>query len=142
MFKVIKRTLVAGALVAAASAPSTAYATPVLPNPDEQPLTAPAVPSASAAAGSVTVRPNPDEQVTAGTRGAGPVLDAIQNHDAARVIRQVVVPVTKPNAGFDWGDAGIGAAAAIGLAMLGVGAAFARSQRRARRPGRSSVQIS
>jgi hypothetical protein len=36
--------------------------------------------------------------------------------------------------GFDWGDAGIGAAGGFAIAMLGVGGGLALSQRRSRRP--------
>ena len=42
------------------------------------------------------------------------------------------------NSGFDWGDAGIGAAGGLALAMLGVGGGLAISQRRERRPGASA----
>jgi hypothetical protein len=48
-------------------------------------------------------------------------------------VAPVVVQVTAPNAGFDWGDAAIGAAAALGLSMIALAAAVAISQRRARR---------
>jgi hypothetical protein len=45
---------------------------------------------------------------------------------------QAVVRIqTAPN-GFDWGDAGIGAAGGLALAMIGVGGALAVSQRRPR----------
>jgi hypothetical protein len=45
-----------------------------------------------------------------------------------------IVHVVSPNGRFDWGDAGIGAAGGLGLAVLGLGGAFAVSQqRRARR---------
>ena len=37
------------------------------------------------------------------------------------------------NGGFDWGDAGIGAAGGVMLVMVGAGAAFAVSQQRTRR---------
>jgi hypothetical protein len=40
-----------------------------------------------------------------------------------------VVVITEPS-GFDWGDAGIGAAGAIALALLGVGGALVISARR------------
>jgi hypothetical protein len=46
-------------------------------------------------------------------------------------VAPVVVQVTTPRAGFDWGDAGIGAAAALGLIALAT--ALAISQRRGRR---------
>jgi hypothetical protein len=48
-------------------------------------------------------------------------------------VAPVVVQVTTPKAGFDWGDAGIGAAAALGLSMIALAAALTISQRRARR---------
>jgi len=49
---------------------------------------------------------------------------------------QAVVRVQVPHSGFDWGDAGIGAAGAVALAMLGVGGALVISQRpRRTRPG-------
>jgi hypothetical protein len=40
---------------------------------------------------------------------------------------------------FDWGDAGIGAAGGLALAMLGVGGGLALSQCRSRRTGTSAV---
>lgn len=43
--------------------------------------------------------------------------------------QQAVVRVEAPQSGFDWGDAGIGAAGAVALAMLGVGGALVISQR-------------
>ncbi|MFZ0974795.1 MAG: hypothetical protein WAN22_21380 [Solirubrobacteraceae bacterium] len=45
---------------------------------------------------------------------------------------QAVVRVHAPQNGFDWGDAGIGAAG-LALSVIGVGGAFAVSQRRSRR---------
>jgi hypothetical protein len=46
-----------------------------------------------------------------------------------------IVRVTTPSSGFDWGDAGIGAAGGLALALFGVGGALAiSSQRRTRRP--------
>ena len=44
-----------------------------------------------------------------------------------------VVRVVDGNSGFDWGDAGIGAAGGVALALLGLGGALALSQRRPRR---------
>jgi len=43
-----------------------------------------------------------------------------------------IVRVTAPNSGFDWGDAGIGAAGGFALSMIGLGGALAVSQRRTR----------
>jgi hypothetical protein len=53
-------------------------------------------------------------------------------------IRPTVLRVITPKSGFDWGDAGIGAAGGFGLAMLALAGALAISQRRARRPSRSA----
>jgi hypothetical protein len=44
-----------------------------------------------------------------------------------------VVRITTPASGFDWGDAGIGAAGGLALAVLGVGGGLVVSQRRGRR---------
>jgi hypothetical protein len=44
----------------------------------------------------------------------------------------VVARVQAPQSGFDWGDAGIGAAG-LALTVIGIGGAFAVSQRRSRR---------
>jgi hypothetical protein len=43
-----------------------------------------------------------------------------------------VARVQAPQSGFDWGDAGIGAAG-LALSVIGLGGAFAVSQRRSRR---------
>jgi hypothetical protein len=53
-----------------------------------------------------------------------------------------VVHVIAPNDGFDWGDAGIGAAGGFALSMLGLGTALTISQRRDRRPGGPSAMTS
>jgi hypothetical protein len=44
-----------------------------------------------------------------------------------------IVHVTGPSGGFDWGDAGIGAAGGLALSILGVGSALAVSGHRTRR---------
>jgi hypothetical protein len=44
-----------------------------------------------------------------------------------------VVRITTPARGFDWGDAGIGAAGGLALAMLGVGGGLVISHHRPRR---------
>ena len=46
---------------------------------------------------------------------------------------QSVVRITTPASGFDWGDAGIGAAGGLALAMLGVGGGLLISHQRPRR---------
>ena len=51
--------------------------------------------------------------------------------DAARAVAS--------DGGFDWGDAGIGAAGGLVITMLGVGGGLALSQRRSRRTSPSAV---
>jgi hypothetical protein len=58
-----------------------------------------------------------------------PYVGAVANTTAP----QAVARVQAPQSGFDWGDAGIGAAGAVALAMLGVGGVLVISHRRPRR---------
>jgi hypothetical protein len=51
---------------------------------------------------------------------------------AQATLPQPVVRAQAPQSGFDWGDAGIGAAG-LALSVIGVGGAFVVSQRRSRR---------
>ena len=44
-----------------------------------------------------------------------------------------VVRITTPASGFDWGDAGIGAAGGLALAMLGLGGGLVITHQRPRR---------
>ena len=44
-----------------------------------------------------------------------------------------VVRITTPASGFDWGDAGIGAAGGVALAILGLGGVLVISDHRPRR---------
>lgn len=46
------------------------------------------------------------------------------------------------HSGFDWGDAGIGAAGGLGLSILAGAGVVALNQRRERRPKRSAVATS
>ena len=61
-------------------------------------------------------RPNPDQQGPVGAPAA-------------------IVRVGTPSSGFDWGDAGIGAAGGFALSMLALGLVLVVSQHRARRSG-------
>jgi hypothetical protein len=56
-------------------------------------------------------------------------------------IPSTVVHVVSHDGGFDWGDAGIGAAGGLGLALVGVGGAFAISQQRQTRRSKGSAAI-
>ena len=97
---------------------------------------------------STAVRPNPDQQTATGatanrTSAAGysrqdksivasaspSATSGIANATAA----PAVVRLQAPASGFDWGDAGIGAAGGIALSMIGLGGALVVSQNRARR---------
>jgi len=53
--------------------------------------------------------------------------------------QQPVVRVQPPQSGFDWGDAGIGAAGGLGLALLGLGGGLVISHQRPRRTRRSTA---
>jgi hypothetical protein len=62
-------------------------------------------------------RPNQEKQInTTGSMSAPPTI----------------VRISSPGGGFDWGDAGIGAAGGFAFSMLGLGGALAVSQRRTR----------
>ena len=50
-----------------------------------------------------------------------------------------IVRVSPGNGGFDWGDAGIGAAGGFALSMIGLGAAMTFSQQRTRRNRRAGL---
>jgi hypothetical protein len=89
-------------------------------NPDEQTLIAAASQEATQAS---PVRPNPDQ-----LGGAPRYLPAQQ---LAELTRPQVVQATS-GSGFDWGDAGIGAAVMFGLTMVGVGTAVVLNARRRR----------
>jgi hypothetical protein len=74
-----------------------------------------------------------DRQLAAGFGVAPPVAST----DSAP---QAVVRVKTPQSGFDWGDAGIGAAGGIALAMFGVGGALVISRQRPR-PARHTTTL-
>jgi hypothetical protein len=50
-----------------------------------------------------------------------------------------VMRVMTANNGFDWGDAGIGAAGGLALSFIGIGGALGVAQHRSRRTQRRSV---
>jgi hypothetical protein len=99
---------------APAAASTNGASPPVRPHPDEQVLTSPATPPQSPNTASATVQPNPDEQTPTPATASTP---------------QVVTRLSTPNRGFDWGDAGIGAAGGLGLSLVAVGGALAVSRR-------------
>lgn len=50
-----------------------------------------------------------------------------------------VVHIISPTSSFDWTDAGIGAAGGLALSILGLGTAFALTDRRARHANRPAA---
>jgi hypothetical protein len=53
-----------------------------------------------------------------------------------------IVRIQTPQSGFDWGDAGIGAAGGVAIAMLGLGGVLVVSNRRPRRSGQTPAMPS
>jgi hypothetical protein len=127
-----------GTAAAPAAAGNTTTTKPaVRSNPDQQLLTAPQRPvqtlrastPASTAPRSETCSGAPPPSTTSTWPGSG-VRDS--RGDGSPNTPPTIIRVTPPG-GFDWGDAGIGAAGAIGLCMLALGLVLAVSQRRTRR---------
>jgi len=113
----------------AAAAGDSGTSPAVLPNPDQQQVTgqpqsapqpAPPQPAPPQPAANPVVQANPDQQ------------------PAARSAPAVIVRTTAPNNGFDWGDAGIGAAGVLGLSAFGLAGALTISHRRTRRDRRTA----
>ena len=73
----------------------------------------------------------PDKSMLPTSAPAGGVV-------SAPAAPQAVVRIQTPLNGFDWGDAGIGAAGGFALAMIGLGGALVVSQRRPRRNRRTA----
>jgi hypothetical protein len=72
--------------------------------------------------------------------------DAAQGRGTSSAPEILVVKISRPevsgSAGFDWGDAGIGAGAAFGLMLLGVGGTLMiahRGRHGAKRSGRAAM---
>jgi hypothetical protein len=90
------------------------------------------------------VRPNPDQQLSpAATLNAGPRSEVVSGGGyGSPSMAPTIVRVTTPDRGFDWGDAGIGAAGGISLSVLGVGGTLAVSSRRSRRSKQAAAVTS
>jgi len=83
----------------------------VRPNPDQQAAQLARAAAARPAQNTWVVRPNPDEQYPIPT----PVT---------------IVRAAEPSRGFDWGDAGIGAAGTLGLILAATGGTLLLARRR------------
>ena len=78
-----------------------------------------------------TVYSRPDKSlIPASSPATNTGASAIANKATAP---QAIVRVQVPQSGFDWGDAGIGAAGGLALAMLGLGGGLVISHQRPRR---------
>jgi hypothetical protein len=132
-----------GISAAPAAAGNTAVPNPVVrPNPDEQvrtsqpsharPLPAPSPPSNKPCSEICSGGPPPNMM---STRSGSEVVDN-GSYGTPRA-RATIVRVSSPH-GFDWGDAGIGAAGGIGLSILVLAGPLTLSQRRGHRERRSS----
>ena len=116
-------TLALGAISApAASAHGAQAGWVVRPNPDQQAAQLARAAATLPAQNTWVVRPNPDEQYQ---------LPA----------PTTIVRVTDPKGGFDWGDAGIGAAGALGLTLAATGGTLLLARRRNDPPTRPNHRI-
>jgi hypothetical protein len=97
----------------------------VRPNADEQLLTTRAESTPAAQPAVQSVQPNPDQQTQVATNTRQPIAST----------PAVIVRVSAAKSGFDWGDAGIGAAGALGLSLIALVGWLAASRHRARRTG-------
>ena len=131
-------TTLALTLALAASATSTALAKPIAdhrpllptaanfvasPSPDA--LDAARLTHSTASSGLRVAQPSPDAADVAAHRYPGDGI--IATTPAPQIVR------VSDHSGFDWGDAGIGAAGAVGLSVLAVGCGLTGSRRRRRR---------
>jgi hypothetical protein len=114
-------------------------------------LAAIAAPAASAHGGQAgwVVRPNPDQQAAELARAAAArpaptnwVVRPNPDEQYPPPAPTTIVRVITPTDGFDWGDAGIGAAAGVALSMIGLASAVTVSQRRTRRSRGSAALTS
>lgn len=105
-------TLTLGAIAAPAASADTGQAGWVVqPNPDQQAAQLARAAATKPSETTPVVRPNPDQQ----TPVSAPAT---------------IVRVSNPSSGFDWGDAGIGAAGALGLILAATGGGLMLARRR------------
>jgi hypothetical protein len=97
-------------------------------------LAAAGTPAATAgspdAAVATATRPAPATVYSRQDKSIIPVSSRSTSADAST--EQAVVRIQTPPSGFDWGDAAIGAAGGLALALVAVGGALVVSQRRGR----------
>ena len=77
----------------------------------------------------------PDKSMVPAAEAAAAVAALVKQNPPSAVVRIH----TTPGGGFDWGDAGIGAAGGLALAMIALGGGLTVSQRRGRRARHSTA---
>ena len=92
-------------------------------------LAATAAPTATARTDPWTTTANTAPPVVYSRQDKSIIPATSRSTSAGDTTKMAVVRVETPRSGFDWGDAGIGAAGGVALAMLGLGGALAISQR-------------
>ena len=109
-------------------------------------ISAPAASAHGAQAGWV-VRPNPDQQAAqlahaAATRPAQNTWVVRPNPDEQYQLPAPITIVrgTDPHGGFDWGDAGIGAAGALGRILAATGGTLLLARRRNNPPTQTNLR--
>jgi len=118
----------------------------VRPNPDQQAAQIPQGATARPAPSPWVVRPNPDQQAaqlarTAAAHTNSPTWAVRPNPDEQVPLTSpsAIVRVTQPSGGFDWGDAGIGAAGGVALSIVALALGLMVYLQRARRSKRATV---
>ena len=106
------------ALTAIAASPASAVPQPASPGPCSEVCSARGYDS----------RLSPTA-ATPTTKGPGSDVSSTNGYDLARV-PPTVVRIISGNSGFDWGDAGIGAGAALGLMLAATGGTLLLAHRR------------
>jgi hypothetical protein len=118
--------------LAISATPALALPTDLTPNGSEVPAGSPSVTSQPTSAGlsqtSPVVSPNPDQRVLPTGQH-----QLVPTTSPPSPVSPTIVRVVAPSGGFDWGDAGIGAAGGFALSMIVAGGALVASQRRDRR---------
>jgi hypothetical protein len=154
--RIISSTLAIAAAMALGAGAAPASARPYDLNGSYLPAgqVAPGHPSSNGSSpirgqGAPPILPAPTPSQSAGIQRAeqhaaqGPALPKSARYSNAEMnaypTGSTAARATIPDSGFDWGNAGIGAASGFAIALLGVGGGLALSQRRSRRPRNSAL---
>jgi hypothetical protein len=127
MVKHYRLAIAALTVAVAAVFATTAYAAPIsnAGSYRDTSVSSGPVSASTASNGAPAVRPNPDE--------IGPGPRSLSPAQFAALTRPHPVVQVESSSGFDWGDAGIGAGAALAITAMGAGGLLLVSNRRSRR---------